>query len=555
VWLGVPTLRPELPSGVASLFPKDAMRGTSPSSEWTPIEAWSPTGRMVVASLAAACLLLIGLQTQYWAWTSDDAYITFRYAENLASGLGVVFNPGERVEGYSNFLWMVLLAAVHWTGVDTVIAAKVMGAVLSLITLGLTAGVATFLAGGRRTVATLAAPVLVASSFSYVGWSVAGLETSLFAFLVTASLWRFAVERELREPFPWSAVLLTLTGLTRPEGVLIIAVVFAFVMTDSVRSPAGSPTRRWAARFVTLCLAMAVPYMAWRVWYFGYLFPNTFYVKGGRGPVQWLAGVLYVTSGIRNHGGMLMHVLAVAAAFFGPSRRRAAPFVAALVTWQVYDVYKGNDVLELFRFFVPILPMLFALAMVALVRGYDAVRAQFRSPVVPAAALSLFVLGTVATNVVLVYLGRDYRLQLREYQVQIRIDAREFARYADRLKAIAPDGASIAVVDAGAIPYLTGWYTLDRWGLCDVHIAHLPPRGPNGEKFDAAYVLARHPTFIQTKVLDGMEDRASLVPWWPGDVELFASPEFRRQYTRIEDPVLNGFYVRRDAMSRLALAR
>ncbi|RKX21336.1 MAG: hypothetical protein DRP51_04400, partial [Candidatus Zixiibacteriota bacterium] len=42
----------------------------------------------------------------FWGYSIDDAFITFRYAENLADGYGLVFNPGgEPVEGYSNFLW------------------------------------------------------------------------------------------------------------------------------------------------------------------------------------------------------------------------------------------------------------------------------------------------------------------------------------------------------------------------------------------------------------------------------------------------------------------
>jgi hypothetical protein len=44
-------------------------------------------------------------------FVSDDAYISFRYARNLAEHGQLVFNLGERVEGYTNFLWTVLLPA------------------------------------------------------------------------------------------------------------------------------------------------------------------------------------------------------------------------------------------------------------------------------------------------------------------------------------------------------------------------------------------------------------------------------------------------------------
>ena len=502
--------------------------------------------------LAASTLLFLTLELRYWSWTSDDAYITFRYAENLAKGLGAVFNAGERVEGYSNFLWMIVLAAAFKAGLNTVLSAKVIGILFSIATLGLTAGLTTHLTGGRLTIASVAAPLLVATSFSFVGWSAAGLETSLFVCLVTATVWRFSVEREAPHLFPWSGVLAALTGLTRPEGVVIFAVLCSVALYDTYR---GDSRRRILA-LVAAFAVIAVPYMIWRLAYFGYLLPNTFYVKGGRGPMQIVAGVLYVTTGISKHGGMLLHVLALVAAFVGLYRRRAVPAVGVLVVWQIYNVYKGTDVLELFRFFVPILPILFALSMTAVVTIYDALRTDIRWRPLPAMALGVFLLGTIGTNAVYTYLSRDYRLQLKEFQVQIRIDGREFAEYADRLKSIAPRDASIAVVDAGALSYFTGWYTLDRWGLCDEYIAHLAPRGPNGEKFDAGYILSKRPTFIQTKVMNGMEEReTSVVPWWPGDVELFAHPDFASTYVRLDDPALEGFYVRREALSKLTLNR
>ena len=54
--------------------------------------------------------------------TEDDAFITFRYSKHLAEGLGPVWNPGDSppVEGYTNFLWMVLMVIPHWLGMEVV---------------------------------------------------------------------------------------------------------------------------------------------------------------------------------------------------------------------------------------------------------------------------------------------------------------------------------------------------------------------------------------------------------------------------------------------------
>ncbi|MCX7878834.1 MAG: hypothetical protein N2510_09400, partial [Ignavibacteria bacterium] len=40
----------------------------------------------------------------------DDAYISYRYGRNLMEGNGLVYNPGEKVEGYTNFLWTIITA-------------------------------------------------------------------------------------------------------------------------------------------------------------------------------------------------------------------------------------------------------------------------------------------------------------------------------------------------------------------------------------------------------------------------------------------------------------
>jgi hypothetical protein len=206
----------------------------------------------------------------------------------------------------------------------------------------------------------------------------------------------------------------------------------------------------------------------------------------------------------------------------------------------------------LFRFFVPILPITCALAAIGFVRVTEWVRDQARVPAVPAIASLLLIAGTFATNAVVARMSWDTHEQLREYQVQIRIDDDEFLEHAERLLAIAPPNASIALVDAGVIPYVTGWPTIDRWGLCDVHIAHGPPKGPLGEKYDEAYVLSRAPMFIQTKTTAAMAEDGSY--GWIGDSELYTLPAFREQYVRVPDRVLQRYFVRRDVLPLLRLA-
>jgi len=83
----------------------------------------------LIAVLAAAYGLYHAIAL---AWLCDDAFISFRYAQNLVSGHGLVFNVGERVEGYTNFLWTLLIAGGLSTGFSAEGTAQVLGVMFYL---------------------------------------------------------------------------------------------------------------------------------------------------------------------------------------------------------------------------------------------------------------------------------------------------------------------------------------------------------------------------------------------------------------------------------------
>ena len=79
-----------------------------------------------VAVVAVASLLLIAFASRFSDFVTDDAFITFRYAHNLLTGHGMVFNPGERVEGYTNFLWVLCSSVALFVGIDPETAARAL---------------------------------------------------------------------------------------------------------------------------------------------------------------------------------------------------------------------------------------------------------------------------------------------------------------------------------------------------------------------------------------------------------------------------------------------
>ncbi|TAK71604.1 MAG: hypothetical protein EPO22_01065, partial [Dehalococcoidia bacterium] len=209
-------------------------------------------GATIVVTLAAALLLpgsvartaaalagamtVLGFQAfGFFRFRFDDAYITYRYARNLADGVGPVWNRGEHVEGYTSFLWMLLLALMHVAGIDIELAALLLGVASMVALFLLLSRVWVRLApdgddGGVSPYLVMAgAGLLVAASKSIGVWSMSGLETPLACALMVALV--VAYQRESRQlGAPFSAVILAAAVMTRPEMAFMAAVTGVFFL-------------------------------------------------------------------------------------------------------------------------------------------------------------------------------------------------------------------------------------------------------------------------------------------------------------------------------------
>ncbi|RLB62250.1 MAG: hypothetical protein DRI90_09485 [Deltaproteobacteria bacterium] len=157
----------------------------------------------------------------------DDAYISFRYARNFARGLGLVYNAGERIEGYTNFLWTVLLGGGIKVGLDPDLLAKVLGAGFALGTLGMVYLLSALLR--PLTVAPCMATWLLATTAASMGYAVFGLETTMFTFLLLYGTWLMLREEQRDGSFPWSGVVYGAAGLTRPEAPMYIGLCMLYL--------------------------------------------------------------------------------------------------------------------------------------------------------------------------------------------------------------------------------------------------------------------------------------------------------------------------------------
>ncbi len=173
-----------------------ARGSSSETPDGTPTAPSRGSRALVLAGIALALGVFLLQVVWFWHYTNDDAYISFRYSRFLAEGRGPYFNLGEHVEGYTNFLLVLVLAPVaRWLGPDAVApAAKTVGVLSGALALVAAAWLAQRVlrhAGSGRGTAALggvlaAGLVGVDPSFSLNATS--GLETTFFSLWITAGV-------------------------------------------------------------------------------------------------------------------------------------------------------------------------------------------------------------------------------------------------------------------------------------------------------------------------------------------------------------------------------
>jgi len=237
------------------------------------------TGRS--SAVSRNLFIVLSLLALAWAgltapdWTTDDAYISFRYARNLVDGHGLVFNQGERVEGYTNFLWTLWIAAGLKSGFSAEGWSRFWG-LLSYL-----GAILLLLVNHRRLRAEFKEarwllPLAGLGAAAIADWNIfaaSGLETAPFTFLILAGFLIVVRYPERPRVLALAGLVFGLACLIRQDGVLVAFVTGLFVLRH------GRPRLRSALAFGASWALIAIPFLIWRVGYYGDLFPNSYYAK------------------------------------------------------------------------------------------------------------------------------------------------------------------------------------------------------------------------------------------------------------------------------------
>jgi arabinofuranosyltransferase len=494
------------------------------------------SGGLAVGAASALCALCLVANHRYF---QDDTFITLRYARNWIEHGEISWNLGERVEGYSNFLHLVLIAGLGRLGMELVTAARFVSltAYVTLVwwcdrqlrrrrspilaTLRSQPGSAPF--GDDTTSGNVSAnlvSIALLTSSPLILWSWGGLEGPLCTLFCTVGLWSTlaSIQSKSEKHLTIGSLGFGFAVLTRLDAFVLYAVCMSYVFATAWDQGATQIAARRILSFALPFLALFVPFFAWRVWYYGAFWPNTFYAKvTGTGAYRWLTGAAYVL------------------AFFS-----SPPWLLGVSTWLGIGVARKRQLTEAQRLLIACIGA--QLAYVFAIGGDHMPGFRMLLPVLPSIALLFASLVGARPNMLP---HRTYALVLSACAVQLlspvsnqwtgdpaAVVGRAVGGYIDQHW---PAGSLVALHTAGAVPYFAPQQRyIDMLGLNDAHIAHraVPLRStnqymPGHTKGDGRYVLSRRPDYIIAGPAEG-----SSSPWFLSDVELFEDPRFAHEYVR-----------------------
>ena len=338
---------------------------------------------------------LLGVMAAHSWFITDDAFISFRYARNLLEGQGLVFNPGEYVEGYSNFLWVLELAAIWGAlGVAPEYAAQWLSVGFTVGTLGVMLWWVYRMPGvERRGLTAWMALGLVCGSATFAVWtSGGGLETRQFTFFIVLAVVCLALYRDKKAGLITASLSLAAAAYTRPEGPLIAAICigwFAFQrLADAGRLvPDWQELRRvdWRglAYLALPCIGLIAAHFLFRQVYYGEWLPNTYYAKFVR---PWYeSGFKYLLSATIEMGLYLLLPLAWVGLRRQWRQRRDGTYALVLLLIAAHMLYVmriGGDFFEYrpLDFYWPLLALPAVQGIVGLGAGLSGWLGFFRLP-------------------------------------------------------------------------------------------------------------------------------------------------------------------------------
>lgn len=481
-------------------------------------------------TLVFICVLYF-MKTDQINFIQDDAYITIRYVENFTEGNGLIFNNGERVEGYTNLLWVLILSFFALISklfshqIDLAKTSQMLSLFFGIMTLVVSYFFTIKLIKKKNEelsqrdsviirIIALVPPFLLMLSAPMLYWGISGMETTLFTWLTMLSIYLYIVVKNENGIDTIFLIVSLLNTLTRPEGMLVFVLIISWSPIQRLmykRNERKPISKLLSARTKKELLYYFTPfalYVGLRLIYYGYPLPNTFYAKTGFTLEHISRGVDYVIGCFRENFILTIFLLLP---LLGIRNLKLRPdiffFYFFVFLYSSAILLIGGDVLPIDRFILPLIPIIFLFSTVSISQFYFSIKQDWKKYLYIA-----LVFVSVGFLGVMNYESRKAEINTkRSYEVGLVKKMKIYGEWI-RKQSLEKNNSrqlsdlKVALSTIGALSYSSGVTIVDLVGLTDEYTAHNPVEVPGIDeelpvlwkerRYNAGYVLSREPDYI-----------------------------------------------------------
>jgi arabinofuranosyltransferase len=456
----------------------------------------------------------------------DDAMISMRYAWNFSHGLGLVWNPGEYIQGYTNLLMTLLmsLSTLIFDKSTAVLFIQISGAgimlAIAFVTMKISDHIFQNEDSQRQSFFRVLSFFCALSYYPLAYWSLMGMETGLLTLLLLLgilSAFNYTKSKNISYLFLVSGFF-GLAFLTRNESIIFTILIWAYITWITFTTTPKAKLKDFRQLFLTIILYLMFVFgqLAFQYLYYGEILPNTYTLKLTGMPLSER-----ITNGV---GFVRLFLIEIFFILFFSSmevvfafQMRKLLLISIVFSAIGYQVYVGGDPWNYWRMMSPSMPLLTILfisatnAIVLAISSTKAFKVYFlRNPIFPekyipqVLVVLLILIGSMSANVrflpEILFLRKPYQVEANQGNVNTAIV----------LNQLTTSDATVGVYWAGSIPYFTDRKAIDFLGKSDRYIAQLPPdvsgsvawygmkSVPGHNKYDLNYsIKTLEPTYVQ----------------------------------------------------------
>ena len=447
----------------------------------------------------------------------DDAMISMRYAWNLSSGAGLVWNTGEHVQGYTNLLMTLLmsLTTLIFDKSIAVLAIQILGVGLMLAIGYAMIRIADYIFRdgeidpSQQKLIRILVFIFALSYYPLTYWTETGMETGLLTTLLIFGIlyaFRFLYNTKARDLFT-TAICLGLAFLTRSDSLIFAVLIWIYMLWEIKKKKIKVQVSISFFSAVILYLIFIIGQFLFQYLYYGEFLPNTYSLKltGMSLPDRLSSGLVFILPFLVQVSFILLPAILD---IFMRYRKEKSLLLALFLSSVGYQIYVGGDAWNYWRMISPTMPLL-GILFIGFVRfsiRSQAEKTRLLKRYGPDTQVILIVLiGLLVVNAYFLpealFLDRPFYVSANEHNVNIAVALRE----------VTTPEATVGILWAGAIPYFAERRGIDFLGKSDRYIAHLAAdlsgkvsaNGvkslPGHNKYDLNYSIKHlRPTYVQS---------------------------------------------------------